>query len=503
MTEQQAPQNTECLDEETLSRKSVIIASNRGPLSFSTNSEGETISRRGSGGLVTALSGVIQNVDATWVSCAMSPEDAEFKHGTLPITDQGDEIQIQFVTPTLEQYEGYYNHISNPLLWFLQHSMWNLPSAPVIASETWEAWESGYVEVNHMFADQIRRVLRRKPGPSLVMLQDYHLYLAAGFLRQSLPPRRRPAIMHFTHIPWPGPDYWAILPPTMRNAILEGMCAVDVLGFQTGLDAYNFLRTCDFHLPRASVKYKNRRIWYRNHASHVRAFPISIDVESLRDTAISPDCTKYTPEIEDIARENQLVLRIDRIEPSKNIVRGFQAFEEMLEMHPEHREKVTFLALLVPSRLDVVEYQSYLDELMAAAGHVNAVYGTENWEPVRVLVSENYMRAVAALKRYDVLLVNSIADGMNLVAKEGPIVNQRDGVLILSERTGAVEQLGSGSIVISPCDVYATGQAIHQALVMDPEQRIDYAQRLRWAIENEDVSDWFCKQLDTVERLNL
>jgi trehalose 6-phosphate synthase len=289
----------------------------------------------------------------------------------------------------------------------------------------------------------------------------------------------------------------------MRQAILEGLCAVDVLGFQTNADALNFLRTCQSYLPRASVKYKQRRVWYRNHATHVRHFPISIDVQSLVSFADSQEVHAYESEISDMVSGCKLVLRIDRIEPSKNIVRGFQAFGEMMELYPEHREKVTFLALLVPSRLDVEEYQTYLDELMAAAGHVNAAYGTHEWEPIRVLVGENYPRAIAALKYYDVLLVNSIADGMNLVAKEGPIVNQRDGVLILSERTGAQEQLKTGSIVISPCDVYATAESIHQALVMDNQKRKEQVSNLRWLIRREDIHDWFCKQLDEVNNLNL
>ena len=175
----------------------------------------------------------------------------------------------------------------------------------------------------------------------------------------------------------------------------------------------------------------------------------------------------------------------------------------MLALYPEHREKVSFLALLVPSRLDVEEYQAYLDELMAAAGHVNATYGTHEWEPIRVIVGDNYPRAIAALEFYDVLLVNSIADGMNLVAKEGPIVNQRYGVLILSERTGAEEQLRSGAIVISPCDVYATAEAIHQGLIMDYEQRQELAARLRWLIDRDDIRDWYRKQIEAVDELNL
>ncbi len=122
--------------------------------------------------------------------------------------------------------------------------------------------------------------------------------------------------------------------------------------------------------------------------------------------------------------DRQLILRIERIEPSKNIVRGFQAFEEMLTLYPEHQEQVMFLAILVPSRMDLGEYRDYLDEVMAAAGHINATFASGSWEPVRILVGEGYERAVAAMQCYDVLLVNSIADGMNLVAKEGPIVNQ-------------------------------------------------------------------------------
>ncbi len=196
-------------------------------------------------------------------------------------------------------------------------------------------------------------------------------------------------------------------------------------------------------------------------------------------------------------------MRIDRIEPSKNIVRGFQAFDELLELHPEHRGKVQFLALMVPSRMEVEEYQNYLNELMGAAGQVNAKYGDSAWEPVRVVVGENYPRAVAALQLYDVLLVNSIADGMNLVAKEGPVVNQQHGVLVLSERTGARQQLESGALVIPPLDISATANALHQALIMPTDERKEKAERLRNLIEGEDIVDWLCKQLETIVKLGL
>jgi trehalose 6-phosphate synthase len=199
----------------------------------------------------------------------------------------------------------------------------------------------------------------------------------------------------------------------------------------------------------------------------------------------------------------QMILRIDRIEPSKNIVRGFQAFDEMLELHPEHRGRVKFIAQLVPSRLGVSVYGNYLDEVMGIAGRVNAKYGGNDWEPVRILVDENYPRAVAGLQLYDLLLVNSTADGMNLVAKEGPIVNRRNGVLVLSERTGAYQQLESGVLVVSPLDVYGTAEAMHQALTMSMEERREKADRLRSLIEDQDIVDWLRQQLFTIIQLGL
>lgn len=479
----------------------LIIASNRGPVTFERDANGDFHSRRGGGGLVTALLGMCNHTDATWVACAQSDDDKAWHDGQIRLSNEGRSLRVRFLSPRASAYEGYYNVIANPLLWFLQHTMWDVPRAPVISRATWQAWDQGYVAVNRMFAEAIVRQVRVAPRPTLVMLQDYHLYLVAGLIRERMRRRERPKLLHFIHIPWPGPEYWRILPSAMRQPILDGLCSVDVLGFQTRDDALNFIRTCETHLQRVFVKYRRGRIWYRNHATYVRDFPISIDVQALRKLAHSPEVAVHRSEIQSMTRDRQLIVRVDRIEPSKNIVRGFLAFEEMLELYPQHRDKVKFLAILVPSRLSVYGYQDYLDELMAAAGKVNARYGSSDWEPVRVLVGESYPRAVAALQCYDVLLVNAIVDGMNLVAKEGPIVNRRNGVLILSERAGARQQLESGAIVIPPVDVYATAEALHQALEMTPHERRERAERLRWLVEREDIADWLCLQLQTVLEL--
>lgn len=491
------------LEAEFFTDRALIIAANRGPVTLEKSFDGTIQFQRGGGGLVTALTGLChQTSDATWVACARTETDAEWQSGHVAL-DDGAAIRVHFVSPDRGAYEGYYNVIANPLLWFLQHSMWDVPRAPIIDRATWQAWEEGYKAINCQFAEAIAERVQAASCPTLVMIQDYHLYLVARFLRTGLGRHQTPAILHFIHIPWPGPEYWRILPPTMRQDILNGLSAVDVLGFQTREDGQNFLRTCESMLPRASVNYRRSRIWYRNHATHVRDFPISIDVGALRQLASSEEVAQHRSELQDIVGDRKLILRIDRIEPSKNIVRGFLAFEEMLELRPECRGQLQFLALLVPSRLDVDEYRHYLDDLMATAGRVNATYGDSEWEPVRVLVGDSYPRAVAAMQLYDVLLVNAIADGMNLVAKEGPIVNERDGVLILSERAGARQQLEPGALVVSPCDVFATAEALHQALEMPVKERRARAERLRWLIEREDIADWLCRQLETVVELGL
>ncbi len=493
----------EAIQSEFFANRGLIIAANRGPVTFSRDEAGNLAFQRGGGGLVTALTGLCRHTtDATWIACARTQEDTQWERGLVSL-GEGTNVWVDFLDPDEDAYDAYYNVIANPLLWFLQHSMWDVPRAPVVDRATWHAWDGGYVAINQLFAQAVARQVKATERPTLVMLQDYHLYLVARQLREALRPRLRPVTLHFVHIPWPGPEYWRILPPAMRQGILDSLCALDVVGLQTQEDAQNFLRTCESLLPEASVNYRRSRVWYKNHAAHVRDFPISIDVQALRRLAASEEVAEQEAEIRNIVGEQKLILRIDRIEPSKNILRGFLAFDEMLERYPEYCGKVKFLALLVPSRMDLEEYQTYLDDLMVIAGRVNARHGGSEWEPVRVLVGDSYPRAVAAMQLSDVLLVNAIVDGMNLIAKEGPIVNRKDGVLILSERVGARQQLESGALVISPCDVYATAEALHQALSMPAQEREERTVRLRWLIEREDITAWLCRQLETLVELGL
>lgn len=479
----------------------IIIVSNRGPVTISRNQEGELTYKRGSGGLVTALTGLAHFTKLTWVACAMSDDDAIFKHGEICSENDDCNLDVHFINPSSEAYEGYYNQISNPLLWFLQHSMWDVPRSPVIDQQTWKAWDTGYQVVNRHFAKEISSLVKKMKKPVLIMLQDYHLYLAARYLKKYLRGQDI-TISMFVHIPWPGPEYWGILPARMREEILDGLAAVDVMGFQTSEDGLNFIRTCENYLPKAQVRYKNRRVLYRSHHTFVQDFPISIDVQALKETAQSEEVINYQKEIESQVNGKKMILRVDRLEPSKNILRGFQAYETLLKLHPEYLGNIVFDAFLIPSRIGVDEYKTYLDEIMVAVGRINAHFGSSDWEPIRLFVGENYPRAVAAMKLYDVLLVNSIADGMNLVAKEGPIVNQKDGVLILSERAGARQQLSKGSLVVSPVDIFETSKAIHHALEMPQEERQKKINILKEIVQREDINYWLTSQLEFLNRIS-
>ncbi|MCU0498816.1 MAG: trehalose-6-phosphate synthase [Anaerolineae bacterium] len=470
----------------------IVIVSNRGPFSFRLDGS----YKRGAGGLVTALAALGEQYDVLWVAAALTKADHQWaeKHANAPQVI--DNTRLRLVSLDRRSYRHYYNVISNPLLWFIQHQLWDIPREPNINAETWEAWREGYVEVNRQIAQVVIESLRDVPPeqPILVFPQDYHLYLLPGFLREGL--GDRVYLQPFIHIPWPGPDAWRILPAEMRNAILTGLLKSDRIGFQTKQDAFNFVQTCRVYLPDAHSHGARDTITYQDRAVEAAAYPISIDTDRVEAIAAEAQTRLYKTQLINLSADMKRIVRVDRIEPSKNIIRGLKAFAELLERHPEHRGKVQMLALLVPSRMEVSEYEQYWRDVATEAGMINIRYGDPMWEPVRIILGDNYHRAIAALQIYDVLLVNPIVDGMNLVAKEGSLVNTRDGVLILSENAGAVYELGADALVVSPYDVYSTAEAIDQALTMHTDEKQRRSAALRAQVKGANVHRWFQHQLD-------
>jgi trehalose 6-phosphate synthase len=475
-----------------LAERRPVFASNRGPISFVENADGSLTAQRGSGGLVTALSSISRFIPLTWVASAMTEADrqqaADGKLIRAPLTDQ--EVYLRFVAVPRPMYQRYYYAFCNPLLWFLQHYMWNTPRAPNIGRATYEAWEDGYVPVNQAFARALAEEAQRDARAPFIFIHDYHLYLAPGELRRLLPDA---PILHFTHIPWPGPRYWGILPAFMRREIHEGLCAANIVGLQTMRDVRNFLHGCEAFVEGASVDFRACTVSRDGWLTHVTNYPISMDAAGLTQLAASPEVERYEQALRPLTREVTIV-RVDRAEPSKNIIRGFRAYEGLLDRYPELRGQVAFLAFLVPSRTELPVYQTYTDELFEVVTAINDEYGTDDWQPIRVFFEENYPQAVAAMRLYDILLVNPIIDGMNLVAKEGPLVNTRDGVLVLSEMAGAHEQLGHYALSVCPTDLEGTVRALHAAVSMHPDERRRRAAALRRVVQEEDVTFWMERQ---------
>ena len=483
-----------------LAEHPLIIAANRGPVEFTRNPNGTFTHRRGSGGVVTAMSALGKYVDPIWVASAMTEGDRQqaVAAGGEPVVvkDRGQPpLRLHFAAVPPETYDLAYNEISNSILWFLQHYLWDVAHEPDIDSQVWRAWDVGYSILNLTFANTIQRAaeLARSERP-IVMLQDYHLYLTAALVRKRLP---HALIQQFIHIPWPDKDYWRFLPARMRREICLGLMANDVVGFQTYDHCHNFIRTCVENVPHTDGDHEWMHLRHKGRTIKVRPYPISLDVAAVRKTAQNPAVAQYIDVLQDYLGE-QTILRVDRAEPSKNVLRGFKAFDLFLDRYPEWLGKVRFLALLVPSRLSVPRYQQYLDDIYAFMGRLNTKHGTETWRPVRLLVGDNYERALAALTLYDALLVNSLADGMNLVAKEGALLNERGGVLILSETAGAHEQLGAHAISIAPCDVASTADALHAALTMPTDERFRRAAALRASVEQADIVRWITDQLDDI-----
>ncbi len=456
-------------------RRSLIVVSNRGPVSYGRDAAGARVERRGGGGLVTALRGLVAHHDVTWIASAISEEDR------LVAADGGSD-GVVLVAHDPVAYDGYYNTIANPLLWFAQHSLWGLGSAPSFGAASHEAWEEGYVRVNRAFADAVVACLDDKPG-STVFFHDYHLYLAPAFVRAARPDA---TLAHFVHIPWPVD--WTVLPLEWRVAVHQGLLANDVVGFHTERWARNFLRSSDDILgpgPRPRVSH---------HA-------ISIDVAEFDALAASPAVSEHEAGIAAV-RPELLIVRVDRTDPAKNVVRGFQAFELLLERHPEWRGRVSMLALLDPSREAIPEYVAYRDEIERAVARVNERFGQGGSQPVDLRIADDFPQSVAAYKQYDVLFVNPVFDGLNLVSKEGPLVNRCNGVLVLSENAGAYAELGEWAIGVNPFDILGQAEALHAALSLPLEERRRRAEALRAHVRENDVGRWLQGLLDDVAELS-
>jgi trehalose 6-phosphate synthase len=475
----------------------LVIVSNRGPAEFRREPGGERRVARGGGGLVTALTGLVARRDALWVASAMTDEDVavarEADGEPVDVEIDGISYDVLMVESEPTAYDRFYNVIANPILWFIQHYLWDLSNAPDIRQEEIDAWDEGYVVVNRDIAEAVIETIAEVAEP-LVMFHDYHLYTAPAVIREARPDA---FLQHFVHIPWSQPDSWRILPARWREQIYRGLLANDILGFHTTAYCRNFLHCCR-ELLELEVDHERGAVLHAGRETCVRAYPLGIDAKRLDRAAASAEVEAYEQELLR-RRRDHLILRVDRADLSKNVLRGFTAFDTFLSQHPEFRERVTFIAHLQPSRQDVPEYAEYLERIEALVAVVNHRHGTTDWMPIDLRIYENFPEAVARYKHFDLLMVNSIFDGMNLVAKEAPAVNTRDGVIMLSENTGSHEEIGDCTLTVNPFDIQEQADTIHRALTMGAEERRLRADRLREIVRKRDPEKWIAEQLADIQ----
>ena len=477
----------------------LVLASHRGPIEYHRGRDGRLEARHGSGGLATALSGLAPLADFAWVASAMTEGDRQMalRHGASKIQLGSGQCRYRLVTLPRHTYDLHYGVFSNPILWFLHHSLWGSLKSPNTRQKMRRAWESGYLPANRAFARAIVEELKGSQQPSYVMIQDYHLYMCPCYVREMAP---QAILQHFLHIPWPAPEVWEDMPQEFTTAICQSLLATDIVGFQTAASARNFLLTCEAFLPQVAADYTRAEISWRGHRTKARVYPISVDVDGLRIRMASPAVVRHRERLARLTGRYTIV-KVDRLDPIKNVVRGLEAFALLLQRHPELVGEVKLLAFLVPSRRSIPEYREYALQVSQRVAEINARYARNGWHPIEAFEENNYSQAIAGMSLYDALLVNSLADGMNLVSKEGPIVNQRNGVVVLSRGAGSYNELRQGVLGIEPLDIESTAAALWQALQMPEGERRARARHLRKVVEEHDLRAWLDDQLEDLEEL--
>lgn len=459
----------------------ILVASNRGPISYTLRDDGALDARRGGGGLVSGLSAIGSDDDALWVCSALGDGDREaVRRG---VGEQG----VLMLDIDAEMHSDAYNGIANSVLWFVHHMLYQTPLEPVFDDEFRRQW-GAYESYNRAFAQALAD---RAGDGAAVLVQDYHLALVPGMLRALRPDLR---IGHFSHTPWAPVDYFRLLPDDIAGQLLRGLLGADRTCFLTRRWADAFATCCTELLGAESLK-----------GTRIGVHGLGADADFLRERAHRPDVDERMVTLrEEIGRVDaagaarKTIVRVDRTELSKNIVRGLLAYRQLLRSRPEWRERVVHVAFAYPSRQDLAVYRAYTAEVQRVADGINEEYGTAGWTPVVLHVKDDFARSLAAYRLADVALVNPIRDGMNLVAKEIPVVSEDGCALVLSREAGAYEELGEDAITVNPYDVVGTADALHEALTMPVAERARRTERLATAATALPPQRWFLDQLDAL-----
>ncbi|NUH40759.1 trehalose-6-phosphate synthase [Streptomyces samsunensis] len=484
----------------------ILVASNRGPVSYGLGEGGSLTAKRGGGGLVSGLSAIGSDSGAVWVCAALGEGDREAarRAGTShlnPGDTGGQQVRMLDIPPDV--FAAAYNGIANSVLWFVHHLLYQTPVEPVFDAEFAEQW-AAYESYNAAFADALAQ---EAVAEAVVLVQDYHLALVPAMLRERRPDLR---IGHFSHTPWAPPDYYRLLPDQVAADVLRGILGGDRAAFLTERWATAFADCCAAVLGAEIVRNGDgdggeegsgtaTAVRFEGRETRLGVHGLGADADFLRERSRQADVDERLTSLRaQIGPGRKSIVRVDRTELSKNIVRGLLAYRRLLETRPEWRERVVHVAFAYPSRQDLAVYRDYTERVRRIAEEINAEYGTEGWTPVALHVKDDFARSLAAYRLADVALVNPIRDGMNLVAKEVPVVSERGCALVLSREAGAYAELGEDALVVNPYDVEATAQALHEALRMSDGERADRTKRLAAAATALPPQAWFLAQLEAL-----
>jgi trehalose 6-phosphate synthase len=504
----------------------VLVASNRGPVSYQFGADGSLAGQRGGGGMIAGvtegLAALGPEASVTWICAALSDADrvaAARLDGAARGrgTHEEDSIPVRMLDIPPDIFDRAYNNVANSALWFVHHLLFDTPNQPQFGREFRRDWEA-YLAYNEAFADALTHEARRalsaeavpseagptqagrdRPpsGPLRILIQDYHLCLAPRMVRNRLgDAARHVGIAHFSHTPWAPPDYYRMLPEQVGRALLDGILGADHAGFHAERWAAAFAQCCAAILG-ADVTSAGAtwRVTYRGHVTEVAVHPLGVDAPALRERGQAGDVQAHISTLRAAAGGRKLIIRVDRTELSKNIVRGLAAYRELLATRPQWRGRVVHLAFAYPSRSALAEYRAYTDRMRRLALQITEEFGTPDWNPLILEVKDDYPRSLAACAVADVLLVNPVRDGMNLVAQEGPVLSERGCALVLSREAGAAATLAADALLVNPYDITETAEALHQALAMPDGERRRRSAALAAVAAAEPPARWLGGQL--------
>ena len=476
--------------------RSLLVAANRGPVSISAGAAGREEVRRGGGGLVSGMVSALSEVGGLWVCAALNDREraaarrAPDGHLAEAGYDTGG-LDVRMLPLDPSTFARAYNGIANSTIWFIQHLLYDSANTPVFDTGWRRLW-AAYERYNRTFADAL--AAEAAPGAK-VMVQDYHLNLVPRELREQ---RDDLHIAHFTHTPWAPPEQFGMLPTAVAREILTGLLGADHVGFHSRRWSEAFLRCCDRFLD-ADVDLAAGTVRWQGRTVRTGVHPLGTAADEIRAKAHDEDAEAGLAHLREVIGDRKVISRVDRTELSKNIVRGLLAYRELLRLRPEWHGRIVHVAYAYPSRTDIPEYREYTAAVQRAGREIEQEFGTDDWDPVLLEVANDYPGSLAALRLADVLLVNPVRDGMNLVAEEGVVLSEHDCAVVLSREAGIADQYGQDALLVNPYDVTETAEALHAALSMPAAERQERWKRLLSAATALPPADWFRQQLDALD----